>query len=297
MKIVIIGAGAIGAAVAKILKENSHNAITLWDAVPGKVKRQQPLDKAVPKADALFFCLPSFGLRDAVETVRPYLRKRTVVVCMSKGIEAGTDLTMDRLLEAILPRRQPFALLFGPMLASELDMGTCGHAVSAGDSRARAALWSMFRGTRLMVAKSFDLRGVALCGALKNIYAIGLGILAALAAGDNMRGAYVVAARQEMGDMLKLLGGRRETADGYAGLGDLVATGLNANSRNRQIGCALVSSPGRCQGSEGARAAVSVSRLLGKRQARFPLFGAVHRVLACGEDPRGVAEAVCAWKP
>lgn len=297
MKIVIIGAGAIGTAVAKILKENRDNSVTLWDAVPGKVKRQIPLDKVMPKADAVFLCLPTFGLRDAVETVRPFLRRSTAVICMSKGIEAGTNLTMDRLLAKILPRRQPFALLFGPMLASELDMGVCGHAVSAGDSRARNLLWKIFSGTRLSVVKSMDLRGVALCGALKNVYAIGLGIIAALKAGDNVRGAYVVASRQEMGEIVASLGGREETADGFAGLGDLVATGLNATSRNWQIGCALVEKPGPCQGSEGARAAVSVAALLKGRRGRFPIFFAVHDVLSRAAPPATVTAAVCAWRP
>lgn len=297
MKIVIVGAGAIGTAMARILKENRRNQVMLWDAVPGKVKKQKSLAGLLPDADAVFFCLPSFALRDAVETVRPFLKRRTAVVCVSKGIEAGTNLTMDRLLAKILPRRQPFALLFGPMLASELDLGVCGHAVSAGDSRARAKVYEMFSGTRLAVVKSLDLRGVALCGALKNIYAIGLGIVAALRAGDNVRGAFVVAARAEMGEMVKRLGGRAETADGFAGLGDLLATGLNATSRNRQIGCALVNSPGRCQGSEGARAAVSLAALLGRRQKDFPVFSSIHRVLVAGAPPLEVAATICAWRP
>jgi glycerol-3-phosphate dehydrogenase (NAD(P)+) len=297
MKIVIIGAGAIGNAIAKILKENRNNSVALWDAVPGKVSRQLSLDKTVPKADAVFFCLPTFGVRDAVESVRPFLSKSTSVICMSKGIEAGTNLTMDRLLAKVLPRRQPFAILFGPMLASELDMGVCGHAVSAGDSRARNLLWKMFSGTRLSVVKSMDLRGVALAGALKNVYAIGLGILSALKAGDNMRGAYVVSALDEMGRIIVALGGRKETAEGFAGLGDLVATGLNATSRNWQIGCALVEKPGQCQGSEGARAASSLASLLGKRAVRFPIFFSVYQVLSRSASPSSLIAAVCSWRP
>jgi glycerol-3-phosphate dehydrogenase (NAD(P)+) len=293
MKIAIIGAGALGTVMSKIMKENRRNSVALWDIVPGKVKKQQPLEKILPAADVVFLCMPSSVLRDAGAAIRPYLRRSSVVVGMSKGIEANTNFTLDRLLRKILPWRQHFALLFGPMLASEIFTGGCGHAVAASRSRtAQNRLVSVFAGTSLRVATSDDVRGVALCGALKNVYAIGMGVLKALGAGDNVRGAYISAAAGEMRQIVKTFGGRGRTVYGYAGLGDLVATGLSANSRNHQVGCALGTRT-HCQESEGSRAALSFSELLGKRLRHLPILHALVRVLDFGADPEELIAAVC----
>jgi glycerol-3-phosphate dehydrogenase (NAD(P)+) len=275
--------------------ENRHNRTAFWDAAPGKVKGQKTLSQILPSSDAVFLCLPSSGMRLACSAIKLYLPKKAVVVCLAKGVEEKTHLTMDRLLARVLPFRQSFALLFGPMLASELSMEACGHADCAGSIRARETVAEIFSGTRLSVSPSSDLRGVALCGALKNIYAIGLGIISALGSGDNVRGAYVAAATKEMGEIVKLLGGRRETVLGFSGLADLVATGVNETSRNRQVGCALVVGD-KCHGTEGERAAASIAALLRGKHKKFIVFNALHRVLSSGASPVEIPIAVCASK-
>ena len=293
MKIVIVGAGALGSVMAKILKRNRRNSVALWDIVPGKVERQQPLAKIMPPADAVFLCMPTTALRAAAITVNPHLRRKTLVIGMSKGIEENTDLTLDRMLRKILPWRQRIGLLFGPMLASEILAGSCANAVIA--SRSRLALTRIaraFSGTQLRVSLSGDVRGVALCGALKNVYAIGMGVIKALGAGDNARGAYVAAAADEMRRIVRLLGGRERTVYGYAGLADLVATGLSESSRNHQVGCALGKGAD-CLGSEGSRAAMSFSELLGRRLRRFVILNALVRVLDAGAGPQEIVAAVC----
>jgi len=294
MNVVIMGAGSIGMAIGAILKEKRGIKISFWDVMPGKVKKQEPLPDLLGTADVVFLCMPTFALREAAKTLRPSLKRRTIVVSLAKGIESDTDFSADRLLSKILPWRQPFVLLFGPMLASELENQACGHAVVSSFSRpAVFKIATLFSGTRLRVVKNYDVRGVALCGALKNVYAIGMGVISALEAGDNIRGAYVAAAVLEMQYVVRRLGGNAETVMGYAGLADLVATGLNGNSRNYQIGCAL-GGRGRCRGSEGSRAAVSFANLLGKDIKHLPLMRTLHRLLDSGADPEELLAAVCA---
>jgi glycerol-3-phosphate dehydrogenase len=134
-------------------------------------------------------------------------------------------------------------------------------------------------------------RGVALCGALKNVYAIGLGVIKALGAGDNARGVYIAAAAEEMRHIVRLMGGREMTVYGYAGLADLIATGLSESSRNHQVGCAL-GKRADCLGSEGSRAALSFSELLGRKLRRFAILNALVRVLDDGGEPEEIAVAV-----
>jgi len=293
MKIVIVGAGALGSVMAKILKQNRANSVALWDIVPGKVEKQQPLGKILPSADAVFLCMPTTALRSAAMAINPHLRRKALVIGMSKGIEDNTNLTLDRMLRKILPWRQRIGLLFGPMLASEIITGSCANAVLA--SRTRITLLRIakaFAETQLRVNLSHDVRGVALCGALKNVYAIGMGVIKALGAGDNARGAYVAAATEEMRRIVRQLGGRERTVYGYAGLADLVATGLSESSRNHQVGCAL-GNRSDCQGSEGSRAALSFSELLGRKLGSFAILHALVRVLDCGADPEEIAAAIC----
>jgi glycerol-3-phosphate dehydrogenase (NAD(P)+) len=291
MKTIIIGAGAIGRAMNGIITEGSRHRAAFWDAAPGKVKGQKTLAKLLPSADAVFLCLPSSAMRKAVQSIKPYLSKRTAVVCFAKGTEEGTHLTMDRLLARILPPRQPFALLFGPMLAAELAAKSRGHATVAGDRRACRIVAEIFSGSRLAVAPCGDSRGVALCGPLKNVYAIGMGILAELGSGDNVRGAYVSIALKEMGEIVKMLGGRRETVLGFCGLADLVTTGFNKTSHNHRFGRALVKG-GKSPGAEGEKAILCLAVLMRGRHKKFVIFDALHRVLLNGASPYEVPTAV-----
>lgn len=289
MHILIMGAGNIGQALGQVLQKKKGMSIEFWDAVPGMVKKQRWLSQAVPEAEAVFFCLPSFAVREAAKSVGALLKKRTPVICVSKGIENETFLTTDKLLAKVLPPRQPFAVLFGPMLALELAAGAPGYAIAAGAGRKTAV--KIFKGTNFIVSESNDLSGVALCGALKNIYALGLGILAALKTNDNVLGAYLAATHREMGGIVKILGGQAETVSGLAGLGDLVATGFSANSKNRNVGM-MIGRGEAPQRSEGTRAVHSLERILGWRSRRFPVLRSLHLILEKRSKPSALLAAV-----
>jgi glycerol-3-phosphate dehydrogenase len=291
-KIAIIGAGAIGLALGKVLKKKNGNRIVFFDAAPGKVKGQRSLLETLAGADFAIFCLPSFALREALAAAVLVLGPRSVVVSVSKGVETDTGLTTDKLLEKILPARQPFAVLFGPMLAAELAAGKRGYGVAAGRGGAAKKVSALFRGTHFAVSPSDDLAGVALCGVLKNIYCVGLGMISAFATGDNVRGAYVSAACREMVGIVKMSGGRPETALQVCGLGDLVATGYNAGSRNWQVGLALARFGRSRHGSEGARSAAAICRRLGKKCSSYKLLAAINAVIAGRAKAPAVIEAI-----
>jgi len=286
MKIAIIGAGAIGSALGQVLQTKKANKISFFDSNPDNNMGGGTLEVAVSAADFVFLCLPSFVVPSALSAARPFLKKNSVVISVSKGVENKTGATIDKLLTKMLPARQPFAVLFGPMLAGELSAGRRGYAVTAGRLGAAVKTSRLFSGTKLNVSASDDLTGVALLGALKNIYSVGLGMISD--AGDNVRGAYVSAVCREMMSVLKHLGGRSETALDFCGLGDLVATGYNVGSRNWQVGHALATSGRSFHSSEGARAAVSICRRIGKKCPRYPVLDAVNAVVL----GRGNAEKV-----
>lgn len=278
-RVVIIGAGAIGSAIERLLRSNRIKP-EMWDIDPKKVTRRMSLSEIVPRADVMFVCVASWSVRAALASIAPHLSKQTAVVLLAKGIEPETGLTMDRFVAHALPG-QPFALLAGPMLAKEIMLGKPAAAVIATkNKKASRLIRHLFVGTTLSIDTSSDVRGVALCGVLKNIYAIGFGIADGLAWGANEKGMLATQSLNEMRDILPILGGRAETALGQAGLADLIATGFSRYSKNHALGVALAKTGKAPFQTEGRSSLPFLASMLGKRTRQVPLLEMLVQVLS-----------------
>jgi glycerol-3-phosphate dehydrogenase (NAD(P)+) len=288
--IVIIGAGRIGSAIKKVLIQNGAT-VELWDKDPSLVIGQKPLSETVPSASFVFLCAPSFAVREIASNISPMLTKEAVIVSLAKSIEEGTQKTMDEVLAEVLPKKQQFIILAGPLLAEEIEAGDGGVAVAASrDKNALRKISELFNGTNVKVETTGDVRGSAICGVLKNIYAMGLGISCGLGWGDNLKGWLAGASMKEMTLAIKLLGGKTETACGAAGFGDFIATGFSRHSSNRGFGEKLASGAECLKNSEGCRAVDSAVSLLGKHARRFPIMIALKEIIKNGKDPKTVFE-------
>lgn len=270
--ITIIGAGEIGRAISFILNKKGLN-INLWDKDLGQAPNQKPLSQIIPDSEIIFICAPSWAVREVLNNLLPYLRKQILIV-LSKGIEKGTDKTIDLVLEEILRKKKiRFGLLYGPMIAEELMKGLEGAGIVA--SKNIEVFWKIaevFKDTPLKIEYSKDTRGVGLCGPLKNIYAIKMGMADALGNGENSEGIIITQATEEMKRILKILKCNSETAYTLAGLGDLVATGSSKYSRNRETGEKLVKGDVLDTNSEGVISLKAIVNLLGPRLNEFPLL-------------------------
>ncbi|MEK7648683.1 MAG: hypothetical protein AAB400_02060 [Patescibacteria group bacterium] len=286
-RIAILGAGELGSCIGKLLQKNKKLSIEWWDANPQKVPNQKPLATLVSCTDFLFLCVPSWVFRKALEQVRPHLKKTTIVVSFAKGIERKTQLTMDVLLNEVLHRNQPTVLVSGPMLAEELEMNLpAGGILAAKNRRAYERVAALFAHTPITCCYSSDVRGVALAGVLKNIYATALGAVDGLGLGMNARGLVIVRAADEMARILPLLGGKAATTYSLAGIGDLIATGSSNYSKNYSVGKELALS-GVCGiESEGKSSIAAFESMLGGKAATFKLFQVVKAILSCKKDAR-----------
>jgi glycerol-3-phosphate dehydrogenase (NAD(P)+) len=291
-RVLVVGAGELGGALGVVLR-SAAVSIEMWDKDVSKTPDRMPLSQCVPSADFIFLCVPSSALREALTATAPYVRKEMVVFSLSKGIEEQTLKTPAELLEELLPNDTPRALLAGPMLAEELVQGMVGIGVVATkDKSVFDRTRALFGGTKLRLEYSDDVSGVALASVLKNIYAIGLGIAQSLRLGDNFKGWFVNGAVKEMAHILKLLGGREETAFGSAGLADLITTGLSPHSRNYRIGDELAQT-GACNSkSEGIVSLPSVRTLLGERAHSTPLFSALDAIIFQHKNAREVFQGL-----
>lgn len=290
--IVIIGAGRLGKAMAGILRLKNLT-VELWDIDKSKSPARKNLAEIIPSADFLFLSVPSWHARQAIASFYNFLRKRTIVISPSKGIEAKSRKTMDELLLEILPPGAAFALMGGPMLSEELETGGIGAAaIGTNSKKIFKELKKLFSGTNIKLEYFSDIRGVALGGVLKNVYAVGLGIASALSWSTNAKGWFAVHALQEMAQIAKILGGRKQTIYSLAGLGDLVATGFSPHSRNWQTGNDLVKTGKCCIKSEGLIALPTLVKLLGRRAKQFKLFDSIKQIVLDGKSGKTIFEDI-----
>lgn len=277
--VAIIGAGNLGKALEKIL--SPRHTVMLWDKVPAKVPHQKSLAETVTDADIVFLAIPSAAVREAASSIAAFLKPHAVVASASKGIEAGTLATMDAVLSASLKPGQPHVFLGGPMLAKEIEdgkraMAACG---TANNRKHFAPIRQVFNKTNLKVEYSGDIRGVALCGVLKNVYTLGLGMAAGLQLGNNTIGWLASRGFAEISTIMLMLGGRKKTFMGTAGLGDFVATATSPHSMNYKAGSEIAQTGSTVFASEGIISLPSLLALLGSSAHKFPLLTTISGIV------------------
>jgi glycerol-3-phosphate dehydrogenase (NAD(P)+) len=251
-----MGAGSWGTTVAHLA---AHNApTTLWarrdelakeiDAdhvnsaylaglkLHPNLRATSDLEEAVRQADVLVMGVPSHGFREALVEVATYLRPWVPVVSLTKGLEQGTKLRMSQVVHEVLPGH-PVAVLTGPNLAKEILAGQAAAAVVAmADEFISTELQSVFATDLFRVYLNRDCVGSELGGVLKNVIAIAAGMADGVGAGDNTRAAVMTRGLAEMTRLGVAMGGDPMTFSGLAGMGDLLATCMSQQSRNRYVG-------------------------------------------------------------
>ena len=283
-----IGAGEMGQALAAVFRQGGAT-VGHWDTDTNKCSLSTDCASVVRGSEVLFLCVPSWALREATEHIASLVAADTLVVTVAKGIEAGTRFTADQVLASVLGDNHPIALLYGPMLAEELEQGlpTVGVLATA-DQAHHARLQQGLANTNLTLEHLDDVHGVAVAGVLKNIYAIGLGIAHGLALGHNSRGWYVQQAQAEMAQLVAELGGHSHTAYSLAGIGDLITTGFSGYSKNFTLGQELGTSGTSALQSEGV---VSLPHLITLRPSGTtlpPILAALSHILRDKQAPRQV---------
>jgi glycerol-3-phosphate dehydrogenase (NAD(P)+) len=256
------------------------------------VPKQKPLEVIVSKADYLFLCVPSQSVRPATLSIKPFLKKKTGVICLSKGVELKTKKFMPEALAEILPPGQPFAMCGGPMLAEEIMQGQPGVSVLATKHAAAfKKLVALFSGSAVRLELSRDLIGVAVAGVLKNIYAMALGIADGLGWGANAEAWLVSQALIEMKKITIRLGGKVETVCYTAGLSDFIATAFSPYSKNRESGRVIAKTGKFTGGGEGFVSFPAVWKCLGSSAKKYPLLSLLKNVLLDHKDAKKLFES------
>jgi glycerol-3-phosphate dehydrogenase (NAD(P)+) len=314
MNITVLGAGAWGTALARLLHAGGAR-VTLWGhlpadleeirrtgrndrflpgiAIPADVELEPDIQLAVASGDLVLVAVPSQAFRSVTRSLADF---HGIVVTVTKGIEYDTQLTMSGILEQTAPGARCVALS-GPTFAIEVakDIPTAIVAASR-DADAAAQVQATFSRPSFRVYTSADLLGVELGGSLKNVIAIAAGIGDGLGFGDNSKAALVTRAIVEIRRVGVACGAQPETFTGLSGLGDLMVTCFSRHSRNRGFGerVGKGEKPADIAASmvavaEGYPTARSAYRLASVKKVVTPVIDEVHAMLYEGKD---VAQSV-----
>src|SRR3989339_885087 len=279
-KVAIIGAGELGLALGKIVSPRAE--ILFWDKEPAKLMdlpgKDLPLPEIISQAKIIFLAIPSWGLKEALFCLSPYLSAKQTIITLSKGLEESSIKTAPEFV-AKIATKCPIGHLSGPMIAEELSDGQLGWAVLASNNKKVFAVTDLFKDSKLIITTSTDLTGLSLAGVLKNIYALGAGIGEALSWVYNSRAVYLERAINEFLKIGVLLGGKKETFLGVAGLGDFLATALSRSSLNNELGRLIARGNDLAKKSEGSVSLPLVFRLLGNKAGDFPLLIMLKKVV------------------
>jgi len=256
MRVAVIGAGSWGTTVAHLAAANA--ATVLWarrDEVADEITREHrnsrylpdyelhpelratsSMAEAVGGADVLVMGVPTHGFRATLTEAAEHLRPWVPVVSLAKGFEQGTRLRMTQLISDVVPGH-PAGVLTGPNLAKEILAGyPAASVIAMSDLIVAQRLQELLSGDTFRVYTNPDVIGSEVGGALKNVVALASGMADGLGLGDNTRAAVITRGLAELTRLGVALGGDPLTLAGLAGMGDLVATCISPQSRNRHVG-------------------------------------------------------------
>ena len=194
------------------------------------------LAAVVSQSDVVVMGVPSQGFRDVLGEVRRHIRPWVPILSLTKGLERSTKLRMSQVAEDVIPGH-PVGALTGPNLAKEILAGDAALTVIAmQDTNVAERLQSIFTTPSFGVYLNNDVVGCEIGGALKNVIALASGMADGLGTGDNTRAAVITRGLTELTRLGVAMGGMPETLAGLAGMGDLMATCISPQSRNRHFG-------------------------------------------------------------
>ncbi len=319
--IAVLGAGSWGTALAVLIARNGYRTL-FWGHDPARQAQlaharenarylpgvqfpdnlviREDLLALAQEAVHLLVVVPSHAFRPTLEALKPQLPATAIIAWATKGLEPATGRLLSQVAADVLGDQQPLGVISGPTFAKEVAHGLpTAVTVAARDLTTAESIAEWLRSERVRVYPSTDMVGVELGGAIKNVLAIATGISDGLGLGANARAALITRGLAEMRRLCEALGGKPETVMGLAGIGDLVLTCTDNQSRNRQVGLALgkgrklqVTLAEIGQVAEGVATAREVRQLARRLKVDMPITEQVCRVLFEGVAPQVAVEAL-----
>lgn len=319
--IAVIGAGSWGTALAILLARNGLE-VRLWGHLPEEMEQlcaegenraylpgipfpdglhpEIDLETALEDVDDVLVVVPSHAFPAVLRQIAPLLPAATGVCWATKGLEPSSGRLLHEVAEEILGSERPTAVISGPSFAREVAAGLpTAVTVASRSSEYAERVAGLLHSDCFRAYTSSDVVGLEIGGAAKNVMAIGAGISDGLAFGANARAALITRGLNEIMRLGLALGGKPETFIGLGGMGDLVLTCTDDQSRNRRMGLALAAGASidqaKAQIGQEVEGVMATQEIYHKAQVlgvEMPITEQIQRVLYAGLDPREAVQAL-----
>jgi len=269
-------------------------------ALPQTLETEPSLEATVAGHRDLLLCVPSHAFRTLLTEIRPFIDAHHRIIWATKGFEQTSGKLPHQVAAEICGAQRPLAVLSGPTFAAEVGAGLpTAMTVAANDAGFASELAARISNGVFRAYTSSDLVGVETGGAIKNVLAIAAGISDGLGFGANTRIAVITRGLVEMTRLGVSLGANRDTFMGLSGMGDLVLTCTDDQSRNRRMGLALAAGQDRDSAAaeigqvvEGVYAAKAVRKVALRREVEMPICEQVYRILYENASPAQSVQAL-----
>ncbi|HHW95428.1 MAG TPA: NAD(P)-dependent glycerol-3-phosphate dehydrogenase [Mogibacterium sp.] len=255
--VAFIGAGSFGTALSTVVAAKGCK-INIYDIDEPHLKRMEDAmenidylpgvklsgdyhfftdaEDTVKNADIVVFSVPAQHFRSAIKSAAPFIKEDALAVNIAKGIEQHTLKRMSEVAEEYFDM-QRYACISGPSHAEEVGLEIpTALAVTSANPDTTHTIGELFSTNRLRLYSNEDMIGMELAGSVKNVMAVGSGIIDGLGYGDNTRAALITRGLAEMTRLGVKLGAKSETFAGLAGVGDMIVTCTSMHSRNFRCG-------------------------------------------------------------
>jgi glycerol-3-phosphate dehydrogenase (NAD(P)+) len=321
----VLGAGTWGVALAALLCKNGHS-VTVWSAIPEEIdllketnrhknlpgvalpceiQYTKDISEAARNKEIILFVVPSSFIRGTAALIAPYIEDGSILVTAAKGIEKGSLMTMTEIIADELSSARPslkysLAALSGPTHAEEVAVGIPTSIVSACEDEAVSQIIAeAFANSCMRAYTNTDVKGVEICGAMKNVIAIAAGINNGMGLGDNSKAMLMTRGIAEITRLGLAMGCKRRTFMGLAGIGDLIVTCTSRHSRNNRCGELIGMGKSYDEAAkeigmvvEGYHALEACMELSGKYAVELPITEAVYKIIKEGLAPNDAMHAL-----
>jgi glycerol-3-phosphate dehydrogenase (NAD(P)+) len=316
MRISVIGAGGWGTTLSILLHYNGHN-VSLWEfdksyyksllrnrenkellpgiRIPDEIEITNDLRDASENKNVIVLAVPSQFMRSVIKKLDYSDLRNSILVSVSKGVENKSLLTMSQMIKDVFPAmdNSQIGVLSGPSHAEEVSRRIPTAVVAASSSiETSKSIQAAFMNSYFRVYSSVDILGVELGGAVKNVIAIGAGIVDGAKFGDNTKAAIMTRGIAEIARLGTALGAKPETFSGLSGMGDLIVTCMSRHSRNRFVGEKIGEGQklkkilhDMTMVAEGVETCRSVKQLADEHNVSTPIVTEVYNMLFEDKDP------------
>jgi len=318
MKISILGGGSWGTALAAQLAKNKHQ-VKIWEFFEEQARKMEhervcpllpevrlsdnifvssKMEEVLPDSKLVFIVVPSDKVEVTISQAVKFLESQSLIIC-SKGFASNSRLLSEVVQEKVKPEmKEKVYCLYGPTHAEEVGKGKLTGIVLAG-GKGKQKIKKVLESENFKVELSKDIVGMQVAAALKNVFAVFIGLLEGLNQGDNAKAYIMTKGLEEIKEVGLAWGAKKETFYGLAGLGDLIVTCTSKHSRNRHVGEEV--GKGRKLSdvlaemkmvAEGVTNLKEAIHLQEKFNLKLPLINGLYEILFEGKEAREVLKEV-----